>query len=128
MSAGRARIPGAVRRADARDLDRVAALWTAITHHHAHLDPLFRMRANAEGKLRELLGGLHRDSDAGPVDLDITRAGPIHIALFMTIGNTDHESAMSSIRRFGDEVIPLIEKEVGPLGGVNVPKPMEAAQ
>jgi hypothetical protein len=35
---------------------------------------------------------------------------------------------MRSIRRFGDEVVPLIEKEVGPLAGVNVPKPMQAAE
>ena len=46
----------------------------------------------------------------------------------MTMGNTDHEVAMKSIRRFGDEVIPLIEKEVGPLAGVNVSKPMRAAE
>ena len=46
----------------------------------------------------------------------------------MTIGRTDHEAVMKSIRRFGDEVMPLIEKEVGPLGGVNIAKPMEAAQ
>ena len=59
---------------------------------------------------------------------EITRVGTSHLALFMTIGNTDHETVMASIRRFGDEVIPLIEKEVGPLGGVNIPKPLEAAQ
>ncbi len=59
---------------------------------------------------------------------EITRVGTSHLALFMTIGNTDHEVAMTSIRRFGDEVIPLIEQAVGPLGGVNVHKPMEAAQ
>ena len=47
-----------------RDLDRVTALWTVITQHHAPLDPLFRMRAGAEGELRELLGMLHRDPDA----------------------------------------------------------------
>ncbi|MDH3739296.1 MAG: LLM class flavin-dependent oxidoreductase [Alphaproteobacteria bacterium] len=59
---------------------------------------------------------------------EITRVGSNHIAYYMTIGNTDHEAAMTSIRRFGDEVMPLIEKEVGPLGGVNIPKPLEAAQ
>jgi alkanesulfonate monooxygenase SsuD/methylene tetrahydromethanopterin reductase-like flavin-dependent oxidoreductase (luciferase family) len=59
---------------------------------------------------------------------EITRVGTSHLGLFMTIGNTDHETAMTSIRRFGDEVIPLIENEVGPLGGVNIPKPLEAAQ
>ena len=59
---------------------------------------------------------------------EIKRVGTCHIALYMTMGNTDHEVAMKSIRRFGDEVIPLIEKEVGPLAGVNVSKPMRAAE
>ena len=62
---------GEVRRANTRDLDRVTALWTAITRHHAPLDPLFRMRTNAEGELRELLAGLQRDSDAAVFVYDI---------------------------------------------------------
>lgn len=53
-----------VRAATARDLDRVAALWTAITAHHEPFDPLFRMRADADAALRELLGRLQRDPDA----------------------------------------------------------------
>jgi ribosomal protein S18 acetylase RimI-like enzyme len=55
---------GRVRDARVRDLDRVAALWSAITHHHAPLDPLWRMRADGGGELRELLGALQRDPDA----------------------------------------------------------------
>lgn len=51
-----------VRRAALHELDRVAALWTAITHHHAPLDPVFRMRADADGAVRELLGQIHRDA------------------------------------------------------------------
>ena len=42
----------------------MAALWSAITDHHAPLDPLFRMRPGAAGELRELLGGLCRNPDA----------------------------------------------------------------
>jgi len=53
-----------VRRAGMRDLDRVAALWTAITHHHAPLDPAFRMRSDADAALRDLLRTLARDEDA----------------------------------------------------------------
>ena len=53
-----------MREARVRDLDRVAALWSAITHHHAPLDPLWRMRADGDGELRELLGTLQRDPDA----------------------------------------------------------------
>jgi len=47
-----------------QDLDRVAALWTTITHHHEPLDPVFRMRGDADGELRELLAALQRDPDA----------------------------------------------------------------
>jgi ribosomal protein S18 acetylase RimI-like enzyme len=47
-----------------QDLDRVAALWTAITLHHEPLEPVFRMRRDADGELRELLGALQRDPDA----------------------------------------------------------------
>jgi ribosomal protein S18 acetylase RimI-like enzyme len=55
---------GSVRRAGLRDLDRVAALWTAITRHHEPLDPAFEMRSDADGALRELLQGIARDRDA----------------------------------------------------------------
>ena len=55
---------GVVREARAQDLDRVAALWSAITRHHEPLDPLFRMRPDGDSELRELLSGLLRDSDA----------------------------------------------------------------
>lgn len=57
---------GRIREARMQEIDRVAALWTLITEHHAGLDPLFRMRKGpvAEGELRELLRALARDSDA----------------------------------------------------------------
>ena len=57
---------GRVREARMTEIDRVAALWTLITEHHAALDPLFRMRSGpvAEGSLRELLRGLQADPDA----------------------------------------------------------------
>jgi len=42
----------------------VAALWSAITHHHAPLDPLWQMREDAGELLRELLAELQRDPDA----------------------------------------------------------------
>ncbi len=53
-----------VRPARLQDLDRVCAMWTAITLHHESLDPLFSMRSEADGELRELLGALQRDADA----------------------------------------------------------------
>ncbi len=54
----------AVRPAGPRDLDRVAALWTAITDHHRHLDPLFRMRPGGDAELAKLLRSFHRDPDS----------------------------------------------------------------
>jgi len=53
-----------VRRATLHELDRVAALWSAITLHHAPLDPVFRMRPGADVAVRELLGAIHRDTDS----------------------------------------------------------------
>lgn len=61
-------------------MDRVAALWTMITEHHAGLDPLFRMRRGtvAEGELRELLRAMSRDPDAVILVFDASgeQAGP----------------------------------------------------
>lgn len=44
-----------VRRAGVRDLDRVAALWSAVAAHHAALDPGFRAREDAADEVRALL-------------------------------------------------------------------------
>ena len=55
---------GHVREAEARDLDRVSALWSAITAHHQPLDPLFTMRKDADDELCQLLAALQRDRDA----------------------------------------------------------------
>jgi alkanesulfonate monooxygenase SsuD/methylene tetrahydromethanopterin reductase-like flavin-dependent oxidoreductase (luciferase family) len=52
---------------------------------------------------------------------EIRAVGPSHIALYMTIGAVDHGQVMRSIERFGSEVVPLIERELGPLCGVNGP-------
>ncbi len=54
---------GRVREATHQELDRVAALWTLITHHHAHLDPVFEMRSDADGELGELIRAMARDPD-----------------------------------------------------------------
>jgi GNAT superfamily N-acetyltransferase len=64
---------GRVRLARAQEIDRVAALWTGITQHHAVLDPLFRMRRGpvADSELRELLRTLQRDPDAAILVYDL---------------------------------------------------------
>ena len=55
---------GKVRPARNQDLEQVAGLWVAITDHHADLDPLFTLRADSGGELRELLSSVMRDRDA----------------------------------------------------------------
>lgn len=52
-----------VRPAERRDLDRVAALWLALTDHHAALDPLFALRDGAEDEVRRILEAQLRDPD-----------------------------------------------------------------
>jgi alkanesulfonate monooxygenase SsuD/methylene tetrahydromethanopterin reductase-like flavin-dependent oxidoreductase (luciferase family) len=49
---------------------------------------------------------------------EIEQVGSSHIALYMSIGDADHEAVMRSIERFGDEVVPMIEKALGPLAGI----------
>jgi GNAT superfamily N-acetyltransferase len=53
-----------VRRAGARDLDSVAALWAELSRHHAALDPRHALRPGAEPELRRLLAAELRDEDA----------------------------------------------------------------
>lgn len=47
-----------------RDLDRVSALWSAISEHHAALDPVFTLRADAGEAIRSLLRAQLRDPAA----------------------------------------------------------------
>jgi len=53
-----------IRRALPRDLDRVAVLWTALSEHHASVDPLFALRPDADAEIRRLLAATLRDPDA----------------------------------------------------------------
>jgi len=55
---------GQIRSAHPRDLDRVAALWIALTEHHASEDPLFALRPNAGAEICRLLTATLGDPDA----------------------------------------------------------------
>ncbi len=54
----------AIRPAAARDVPRVAALWSAIHAHHAPLDPQFRVRRDVERALAALVEDELREADA----------------------------------------------------------------
>jgi GNAT superfamily N-acetyltransferase len=47
-----------------RDLDCVAALWTALTEHHAARDPVFALRPDAAAEIRRFLDATLRDPNA----------------------------------------------------------------
>jgi alkanesulfonate monooxygenase SsuD/methylene tetrahydromethanopterin reductase-like flavin-dependent oxidoreductase (luciferase family) len=49
---------------------------------------------------------------------DIRHARPVHVSLMFQVGDFDHRRAVRSMERFAAEVVPLIEREVGPLGEV----------
>ena len=53
-----------IRRATRRDLDRLAALWSALSEHHAAHDAIFAPRPGAEAEIRRLLDATLRDADA----------------------------------------------------------------
>jgi len=53
-----------VRPAARRDLERLVALWSAITDHHVGLDPLFTPRPGAEAEVEALLRAQFADPDA----------------------------------------------------------------
>jgi len=55
---------GRIRSADSRDLDRVLALWIALTEHHASDEPLFALRPDAGAEIHRLLAETLRDPDA----------------------------------------------------------------
>lgn len=49
---------------------------------------------------------------------EIRKSGVNHIALYFQLGDYDNKRAMRSLERFISEVVPGIEKEVGPLADV----------
>lgn len=80
----------AVRQAGRRDLDRVAALWIALTEYHASLEPLYALREGAETEVRRIVAAQLRDPDtaclvheegaelAGLCIVRVDRAPPVH--------------------------------------------------
>ena len=79
-----------VRRAGKRDLDRVTALWIALTEYHASLESLFALRDGAEDEVRRIVDAqLHGPDtalfvhDEGPTlaglcVVRVDRAPPVH--------------------------------------------------
>ena len=74
MSRGRPGVVrGAIRAATRRDLDRVVALWEELAAHHARLDPLFRLRRDADARIRSFLAEHVGARDAALFVYDLER-------------------------------------------------------
>lgn len=58
---------------------------------------------------------------------EIRRLDPVHYSTFFNFGDMPIEWASKSLERFGREVIPLIEKEVGPLDRLGLPSELAEA-
>ena len=52
---------------------------------------------------------------------------PTHYSCFMQIGGLDGRRARRSLERFAAEVVPLLEREFGPLDRLNEQQPAPAA-
>ena len=102
-----------------------------------HCRSQYRLSRYLRGRQEELSGGLlpeipasHEPSlediiDNSPIGdaetvaekliEEIRRAGPMHCVIYMNAGAFEQNKALRSIERFGAEVLPRIEKELGPL-------------
>ena len=102
-----------------------------------HCRSQYRLSRYLRGRQEELAGGLlpetpasHEPSlediiDSSPIGdaetvaeklvEEIRRAEPMHCVIYMNAGAFEQNKALRSIERFGAEVLPLIEKELGPL-------------
>lgn len=91
-----------------------------------------RKEALENGMLRETpiprelsLAQITKKFIVGDVDICVERCVeiiesvcPTHMALYFGVGNVPHNKTMQSIERFGSEVIPRIEKQLGPLKSI----------
>lgn len=119
-----------------------------------HCRSQYRLSRYLRGRQEELAGGLLPEIAAGgeptieelmahsPIGdaetvaqrlvEDIRRARPMHSVLYMNAGAFEQKKALRSIERFGAEVLPMIEKELGPLDRLgqvdDAARPAAAAQ
>ncbi len=59
---------------------------------------------------------------------EIRAMQPVHYNCFMQIGSLEGKRALRSLERFGAEVMPLLERELGPLEALGAAGGMAAAQ
>ena len=109
----------------ARYVRRVA---TAMREQYAVLEGSFLLEAPARGEppleviaRNALIGSAEKIAEQ--LVAELRRLGPTHLSCFFAFGGLDQARVLRSIERFTEEVVPLVEKAVGPLANVGVPVP-----
>jgi alkanesulfonate monooxygenase SsuD/methylene tetrahydromethanopterin reductase-like flavin-dependent oxidoreductase (luciferase family) len=110
---------------NARYVRRIA---NSMRGQYAELDGAYLIEAPAEGEppletivQNALIGSPEKIAEQ--LTARIKAWKPTHLNTFHAPGNIPHKKVMSSIERFQTEVIPLVEKELGPLAKLGAPVP-----
>jgi alkanesulfonate monooxygenase SsuD/methylene tetrahydromethanopterin reductase-like flavin-dependent oxidoreductase (luciferase family) len=82
---------------------------------------IFARRDGAEPPGRRL-----RDDSAAPVRR-IRAARPSHMMFHFQVGGSSHVQALHTMEKLMGEIVPLVEREMGPLASLQAPKPAAAA-
>ncbi|MBT5413767.1 MAG: LLM class flavin-dependent oxidoreductase [Rhodospirillaceae bacterium] len=110
---------------NARYVRRIAM---SMRGQYAELDGAFLIEAPAEGEppLETIVQNALIGSPEKIAEQLIARIKawkPTHLNTFHAPGNIPHKKVMGSIERFMTEVVPLVEKELGPLSKLGAPVP-----
>ena len=118
---------------DAADHARyVRRIAMSMREQYAELDGSYLKEAPARGEPPlEVIAKNARIGSAEKIAeqlvADIRRLKPTHLSCFMAFGGMSQERIMKSMERFGAEVLPMVEKELGDLSVLGTPVPSAPA-
>jgi len=58
---------------------------------------------------------------------EIRAARPSHMMFHFQVGGSSHVQALHTMEKLMGEIVPLVEREMGPLASLQAPKPAAAA-
>jgi alkanesulfonate monooxygenase SsuD/methylene tetrahydromethanopterin reductase-like flavin-dependent oxidoreductase (luciferase family) len=118
---------------DAADHARyVRRIAMSMREQYAELDGSYLKEAPARGEPSlEVIAKNARIGSAEKIAeqlvADIRRLKPTHLNCFMGFGGLSQERILKSMERFGSEVLPMVEKELGDLSKLGTPVPSAPA-
>jgi alkanesulfonate monooxygenase SsuD/methylene tetrahydromethanopterin reductase-like flavin-dependent oxidoreductase (luciferase family) len=118
---------------DAADHARyVRRIAMSMREQYAELDGCYLKEAPARGE--PPLDVIAKNARLGSPEkiaeqlvADIRRLKPTHLSCFMAFGGLSQARIMKSMERFGAEVLPMVEKELGDLSKLGAPVPSAPA-